>query len=70
MDSLENRLLFVTLLARSVELDDHDAFVRHVDVGLLHLTEDTAWSLISRELPMFLGEELTKRLQDFLNRHT
>ena len=68
MNSLENRLLFVTLLARSVELNDFDAFLRHIDVGLLHLSQDTAECLMTRELPMFLGEDLTKRLKSFIER--
>ena len=68
MNSLENRLLFVTLLARSVELNDFDAFLRHVDVGLLHLSQDVAECLMTRELPMFLGEDLTKRLKSFIER--
>ena len=63
---VESKLFFMRQLQHAVELNQIADFVEMVDAGVGYFDEETVAALLTRELPLMLGERLTYRMHWFM----
>ena len=66
MDLIEEKMLFLRQLKNAVEANDIDDFLEMVDAGITYFSEEAVAALLTRELPLLLGDRLTWRMHFFM----
>tara|TARA_Y100000361_G_C11005828_1_gene261749 strand:+ start:75 stop:368 length:294 start_codon:yes stop_codon:yes gene_type:complete len=63
---VKNKLQLLNKLNQAVENDDREAFCDQCQMGAAYFDQETVTSLLSRELPLLLGDSLTERMHSWM----
>ena len=63
---VESKLVFLRQLQNAIEARQIEDFLEMVDAGIGYFDEETVAALLSRELPLMLGDRLTWRMHFFM----
>lgn len=68
MSIVNNKLQLLNKLSQAIENDDREVFCDQCQMGAAYFGQETVVALLSRELPLLLGDALTERMHSWMDR--